>query len=295
MRRIGVAGAGTMGTGVAQLFAEHGHQVVLLDIDPDILDRAVREIARTVRLGPLIRPGLPVREPQEVLDRITCTTEPGELAGIDYLIENVTEDWPIKRELYRRLDRICPPSAIFGVNTSAIPITKVAGCTGRPELVIGTHIMNPAPLKPTVEVIRGTHTSAETIEHTLGLFRGVGKDSVVVGDSPGFVTNRVAMLTVNEAMFLVWERVASAAEVDQLFQQCFGHAMGPLATADLIGLDTVLRSLEVLCEEFQDPKYRPCPLLRRLVYAGHTGRKAGQGFHSYETGEPVGQKASVMS
>ncbi|PXX56295.1 3-hydroxyacyl-CoA dehydrogenase [Nocardia tenerifensis] len=282
-----------MGTGVAQLFAEHGHQVVLLDIDQGILDRALREIARTVQLGPLIRPGLPVRDPQEVLDRITCTTEPDALAGIDYLIENVTEDWPIKRQLYRRLDRICPASAVFGVNTSAIPITKVAGCTGRPDKVIGTHIMNPAPLKPMVEVIRGTHTSAATIEHTLGLFRSVGKDCVVVGDSPGFVTNRVAMLTVNEAMFLVWEQVASAAEVDKLFQQCFGHAMGPLATADLIGLDTVLRSLEVLCEEFQDPKYRPCPLLRRLVYAGHTGRKAGQGFHSYETGEPVGQKASV--
>ncbi|MEU4768079.1 3-hydroxyacyl-CoA dehydrogenase NAD-binding domain-containing protein [Actinosynnema sp. NPDC023794] len=293
MKRIGVAGAGTMGIGVSQLFAEAGHEVVLVDVAEEVLDRARREIARTVRLGPLIRPGAKHHAPDDVLDRITFTTALGELAPVDYVVENVTEDWRVKRELYLELDHVCRPGAVLGVNTSAIPITKIAALVRGPGRVIGTHFMNPAPLKPTVEVIRGAHTSPEVVDETVALLRGVGKACVVVEDSPGFVTNRVAMLMVNEAVFLVWEGVAAATDVDRLFRECFGHAMGPLATADLIGLDTVLRSLEVLYDEFGDPKYRPCPLLRKLVYAGRTGRKAGRGFHTYEVAEPVDRKASV--
>jgi len=172
----------------------------------------------------------------------------------------------------------------FGVNTSAIPITRIAAITGRAPDVIGTHFMNPAPLKGTVEVIRGHHTSGETLERTAALLESVGKRYIVVNDSPGFVTNRVLMITVNEAIFLLHEGVASVTEIDRLFKECIGHAMGPLETADLIGLDTVLYSLDVLYDNLKDPKYRACPLLQKMVAAGLHGRKTGQGFHSYEPG-----------
>ncbi|MDF3142970.1 MULTISPECIES: 3-hydroxyacyl-CoA dehydrogenase NAD-binding domain-containing protein [unclassified Streptomyces] len=284
MDRIGVVGAGTMGSGVAQLFAERGHSIVLVDVADDVLESARAVIARNVRLAPLVRPGTPAREPEEVTGRILFTTDLKQLRGVDFLIENTTEDWEIKRPLYGELDTLCEPGVPFGVNTSAIPITRVAAATTRQDRVIGTHFMNPAPLKPTVELIRGHHTSDETLARTRALLDGVGKKHVVVADSPGFVTNRVLMLTLNEAVFLLHEGVSAAADIDRLFKECFGHAMGPLETADLIGLDTVLLSLEVLHDNFNDPKYRPCPLLRKLVDAGLHGRKTGQGFHSYESG-----------
>ncbi|MFD4375299.1 3-hydroxyacyl-CoA dehydrogenase family protein [Streptomyces sp. NPDC058486] len=283
MDRIGVVGAGTMGRGVAQLFAEHGHEVVLVDVEERALASARNEIAGNVRLAPLVRPGAPVRDPEEVTGRIEFTLDPKRLHRVDFLVENVTEDWEVKRPLYAELDAVCRPEVPFGVNTSAIPITRVASLTGRPARVIGTHFMNPAHLKPTVELIRGHHTSDETIARTRALLDGVGKGHVLVEDSSGFVTNRVAMLTLNEAVFLLHEGVSTAADVDRLFKECFGHPMGPLETADLIGLDTVLLSLKVLYAEFGDPKYRPCPLLTRLVDAGLHGRKTGRGFHAYES------------
>jgi 3-hydroxybutyryl-CoA dehydrogenase len=283
MSVLGVVGAGTMGTGVSQLFAEQGHDVVLVDIADHVLGRARAEIARNVWMTPLVRPATPARKPEEVLGRIRFSTRLEDLRDVEFVVENVTESWSVKRDLYGRLDAICPPGAPFGVNTSAIPITRVAALTTRAPRVVGTHFMNPAPLKPTVEVIRGHHTSEETIDRTRSLLRSVGKDCVVVNDAPGFVTNRVSMLMVNEAVFLLWEGTATAPEIDRLFKECFGHAMGPLETADLIGLDTVLLSLEVLYDELNDPKYRPCPLLRRLVRAGVHGRKSGQGFHMYES------------
>ncbi|MFG2869478.1 3-hydroxyacyl-CoA dehydrogenase family protein [Streptomyces sp. NPDC048338] len=285
MDRIGVVGAGTMGRGVAQLFAEHGHEIVLVDVAEDILDSARADITRHLRLAPLIRRGAPVRPPEEVLPRIRFTTDLKDLREIDFLVENVTEDWDVKRALHRELDAICAPEVVFGVNTSAIPVTRVAGVTGRPDRVLGTHFMNPAQLKPTVELIRGHHTSDATLARTRALLEGAGRRHVVVEDSPGFVTNRVLMLTLNEAIFTLHEGVSTAKDIDRLFKECFGHAMGPLETADLIGLDTVYLSLQVLYENFGDPKYRPCPLLRRLVDAGLHGRKTGQGFHSYESGE----------
>ncbi|MGW3960836.1 3-hydroxyacyl-CoA dehydrogenase family protein [Amycolatopsis sp. NPDC005003] len=279
---IGVVGAGTMGIGVSQAFAAAGLPVTLVDPDPRALATAREKIALDARMARLFRPG-PAAEPDRVAGLITCTTALDELAEAGFVVENVTEKPAVKEPVYRRLEGICAPRCVFGVNTSAIPITKVAGWTGRPDRVIGTHFMNPAQLKPLVELVKGVHTSAETIKRTQELITAIGKESLVVADSPGFVTNRVLMLTLNEAICLLDEGVATAAEIDRLFVRCFGHAMGPLATADLIGLDTVLYSLEVLLENFNDPKYRPSILLTRYVDAGLLGHKSGRGFFSYDT------------
>ncbi len=281
MMRIGIVGAGTMGIGVSQVFATAGHRVQLVDVSTRALERARAEIAEHVRLIPLTGAPVPAVDPHDIVANITFTTQLKDLRDVDYVIENITENWDLKRILYQELTEVCRPDVPFGANTSAIPITRIASATDRPASVVGTHFMNPAPLKPTVEIIRGYHTSEETLTRTTALLDGVGKRHVIVADSPGFVTNRVMMLMVNEAVFLLHERVATAAEVDRLFKECFGHSMGPLETADLIGLDTVLLSLEVLYENFNDPKYRPCPLLRTLVDAGRCGMKSGQGFHSY--------------
>jgi 3-hydroxybutyryl-CoA dehydrogenase len=271
-----------MGTGVSQVFATGGYEVVLVDIADRALARARDEIALSVRTMPLVRPSAPRMEPDEITGRIRFTTDLKELRAVDFVVENATERWEVKREIYVELDKICSAQVMFGVNTSAIPITRIASLTGRPPAVIGTHFMNPAPLKPTVEVIRGYHTCDDTVEQTKQLLASVGKGFVVIRDSPGFVTNRVLMITINEAVFLMHEGVASAADVDRLFKECFGHAMGPLETADLIGLDTVLLSLHVLYDNFNEPKYRPCVLLRTLVDAGLLGRKTGRGFYPYE-------------
>lgn len=269
-----------MGTGVAQSFAQAGHPVVLIDLSVDVLDRARQKIARDLRFTGMFGQGS--YDPQEVLARITFTTDYQSLKEVGFVVENVTENWAIKREVYQQIDAICPDSCIFGVNTSAIMISHVAGVTRRAERVIGIHFMNPVPLKPTVEVIRGYHTSDETVAFSCELLRGIGKDSIVVNDSPGFISNRVMMLTVNEAIFTLQEGVANSPEdVDRIFKTCFGHKMGPLETADLIGLDTILLSLEVLYEGFNDSKYRPCALLKKLVYAGLLGRKSGRGFYQY--------------
>ncbi|MFI9379977.1 3-hydroxyacyl-CoA dehydrogenase family protein [Kutzneria sp. NPDC052558] len=276
---VGVVGAGTMGIGGAHAFAAGGLPVVLVDISQQALDRARAEIATNARMYGLIDRELAGRD---IIDLITFTTDTTLLADADFVVENVTEDWAVKRDVYAEIDRICPPHTVFGVNTSAIPITTVASATGRPDRVIGVHLMNPVPLKKVVEVVRGFRTSPSTIAATQDLLRRIGKGSVVVADSPGFVTNRVAMLSVNEAIMLVEERVGTAAEIDVLFRQCLGHQMGPLETADLIGLDTVLKSLEVLLDNFNDPKFRPAQLLRRLVAAGLLGRKTGHGFYDYE-------------
>jgi 3-hydroxybutyryl-CoA dehydrogenase len=279
---VGVMGAGTMGIGVAHCLAAAKVPVALVDISAGALDRAREQIGRNVLLYRLVADGLPDLSPEDVLANIQFTLDAGVMREADYVVENVTEKREVKAAVYENLDAICPPHCVFGVNTSAIPITSVAALTSRPARVVGTHFMNPAPLKQTVEVIRGYHTSDETIDVTRDLLGMLGKDCVVVNDSPGFVTNRVMMLTVNEAVFLLQEGVASAQDIDRLFRECFGHKMGPLETADLIGLDTVLLSLEVLYQSYADSKYRPSPLLRTMVDAGRCGRKSGAGFHSYE-------------
>lgn len=279
--QVGVVGAGTMGVGVSHAFAMAGHPVVLIDVAPQALVAARDRIRHDARFGSLTGTGRPTSTPEQILGLITFSTDHTLLGSVGYLVENISENWPAKQALYKTLDQVCEPDCVLAVNTSAIPITKVAGVTSRPETVIGNHFMNPAHHMPTVEVIRGVHTSDETVAASRATLAGIGKKSVVVNDSPGFVTNRVLMLTVNEAMFVLAEGVSTAADIDLLFRQCFGHRMGPLETADLIGLDTVLYSLEVLHAEFGDPKYRPCPLLRRYVDAGRLGRKSGRGFRDY--------------
>ncbi len=281
IRRVGVIGAGVMGVGVGQNLAQTGHEAVLVDVSQEILERAREEIRRNLRFQGMFQKGAPKEDPAAVLRRLTFTTDLESLADADLVVENVPEKWEIKREVYPRIDAICPERTIFAVDTSCFSITGVGALTRRPDRVIGVHFMNPVPLKPMVEVIRGPHTSEGTIETTREFLRRMGKDCIVVNDLPGFVSNRVLMLTVNEAVFLVQDGVAAADQIDLLFKSCFGHKMGPLETADLIGLDTILYSLEVLCESYNDPKYRPSPLLRKMVDAGLLGRKSGRGFHDY--------------
>jgi len=281
IQTVGVVGAGVMGAGVAQNLSQTGHRVVVVDVADAALERARAEIRSGVRFQGMFKKGPGGEGADAVLGRIAFTTDLDALAEADFVIENATEKWEVKRPIYERLDQICKESAPFAANTSAISITRIAAATRRAPLVLGIHFMNPVPLKGTVEVIRGYHTSDETLATALGLLTRMGKEAIVVKDSPGFVSNRVLMLTVNEAVYLVQEGVASAEQIDHLFKSCFGHKMGPLETADLIGLDTILYSIEVLHESFNDSKYRPCPLLKKMVDAGLHGRKSGKGFYDY--------------
>lgn len=279
---VGVIGAGVMGSGVAQNLAQGGYQVVLIDITEQALERARGEIRNNVRFQAFGKKDKSAADdPQVVLSQIEFTTEYTKLRNAFYVIENVVEKWEAKCSVYEKLEAVCPPDTIYAVDTSCYSITRVAALTKRPDKVIGIHFMNPVPMKPTVEAIRGWHTSDETIAITNELLTRMGKNSVLVNDSPGFVSNRILMLTVNEAAFTVQDQVATAQQVDEIFKKCFGHKMGPLETADLIGLDTILYSIEVLHESFADSKYRPCPLLKKMVDAGLLGRKSGQGFYKY--------------
>lgn len=282
IQNVGVVGAGVMGIGVAQNLAQTGHQVILIDVSEEILEKANQEIRKNIRFQGLFNKKEQTDNPEVVLNRIQFSTNYKLLDGVEFVIENVTEKWSLKEEIYPQLEAICPESVVFAANTSAIPITRIASATKRASKVLGMHFMNPVPMKPTVEMIRGYHTSEETIDTAKNLLAQMGKEGIVVNDSPGFVSNRVLMLTVNEAIFLLQDQVASAEEVDRIFKTCFGHKMGPLETADLIGLDTILFSIEVLYESFNDSKYRPCPLLKKMVDAGLYGRKSGKGFYSYQ-------------
>jgi 3-hydroxybutyryl-CoA dehydrogenase len=278
---VGVIGAGVMGVGVANSLASAGYRVCLVDLTQEKLDRARSQIAADVRLQIMLNKRAGAQRTADVMGNIAFATDIAAVADTGFVIENVTENWEIKQQVYRALDAVCRPEAVLAANTSAMPITKIAGLTNRPANVLGMHFMNPVPMKPVVEVIRGFHTSQQTLDAASRLLEGMGKRAVIVNDSPGFVSNRVLMLTVNEAIFLVQEGVASAADVDQIFRECFGHKMGPLETADLIGLDTILLSLGVLFDNFKDSKFRPCPLLSKMVDAGLHGRKSGQGFYTY--------------
>lgn len=278
---VGVVGAGVMGIGVSQSLAQAGHRVLLLDLELDILQHAKEEITKNLRLQRMLHKAANQESIGEIIERITFTTDYEPFADADFVIENVVENWDVKKGIHTKLDSICPARAVFAANTSAISITRIGSATNRPDRVLGMHFMNPVPMKPTVEVIRGYHTSEETLTIAQNLLASMGKKGVVVNDMPGFVSNRVLMLTVNEAVYLVQDQVASAEDVDEIFRSCFGHKMGPLETADLIGLDTILYSIEVLYESFNDSKYRPCPLLKKMVDAGLYGRKNGKGFYTY--------------
>lgn len=278
---VGVLGTGNIGTGVITDLVLHGIDVVAVDLSESILERARAEVLAQVRSAPMLSKKLPRLSKEEALDRIRFTTHLEDVAASHFIVENVTEDWSLKEQVYERLDEFIPPEICFGANTSCISITRIAGATRRPDKVIGLHFMNPVHLISTVEVIRGFHTSQNTVDTLLQLFAVLGKEAIEVEDFPGFVSNRISHIFMNEAAFVLQDNVASADKVDMIFKKCFGHKMGPLETADLIGLDTVMRSLDVLYESYQDPKYRCCPLLRKLVHAGQLGRKTGRGFHVY--------------
>lgn len=285
MKVIGVIGAGVMGTGVAHNFALAGYDVILIDISKDILEKAKERVAGNIRFQSLYNKDFKAEKPDTILNRICFTDNYDLLQNADYVIENVTEKWEIKKDVYLTLDRVCPEHCIFAVNTSCISITKVASLTNRPDRIIGSHYMNPVLMKPVVEVIKGYHTSEATIEATVELLATLNKEAIVVNDLPGFVSNRISHLMMNEAAFVVQDQVAEPKDVDDIFKKCFGHKMGPLETADLIGLDTVVHSLDVLYESYQDSKFRCCPLLRKMVEAGTHGRKTGQGFYPYPSFE----------
>jgi len=284
MQVVGVVGAGVMGVGVAQNLAQTKHHVLLIDVSEAILERAKQEIKNNLRFQGFFQKTEKGENLDEILNRIKFSTDYQVLEEAEFVIENTTEKWEIKQEVYGKIDAICPKDSVFAANTSAIPITRIASVTKRADKVVGMHFMNPVPMKPMVEAIRGYHTSEETIETAKKLLGRMGKECIIVNDAPGFVSNRVLMLTINEAIFVVQDRVASAEEVDLIFKTCFGHKMGPLETADLIGLDTILYSIEVLYESFNDSKYRPCTLLKKMVDAGLHGRKSGKGFYTYQLG-----------
>ncbi len=296
IQTVGVVGAGVMGIGVAQNLAQTGHQVLLVDISEDILDKAKQEIRNNIRFQGFFKKSELQASPDSIIEKIEFSTNYKILENADFVVENVTEKWDIKKQVYPLIDSICPANCIFAANTSAIPITRIASVTKRADQVIGIHFMNPVPMKPVVEMIRGYHTSESTIETAKKMLAQMGKECIIVNDSPGFVSNRVLMLTINEAVFLLQDQVATVEDVDnllqdqvatvedvdKLFKSCFGHKMGPLETADLIGLDTILFSIEVLYENFNDSKYRPCSLLKKMVDAGLHGRKSGKGFYVYQ-------------
>jgi len=269
-----------MGNGIAQVFAQKGHSVILQDLDEAILDRARKQMERS--LSRLIeKETISAADKASTLARIRSVTDVKALAAADFVIEAVVEDAEVKRELFRELDRLCKPETILASNTSSISITRLGAATRRPEKVIGMHFMNPVPLMPLVEVIRGQSTTDQTLRTVVQLARALGKTPVEVNDYPGFVSNRVLMPMINEAIFAVYEGVASAEAVDQVMKLGMNHPMGPLTLADFIGLDVCLAIMNVLQDGFGDPKYRPCPLLKRMVAAGWLGRKTGRGFFTY--------------
>jgi 3-hydroxybutyryl-CoA dehydrogenase len=283
LKTIGVAGAGQMGRGIAQVAAQCGFAVILYDQDRMILDAALGSIDSTL-LRQVEKGKLAANVRAETIGRIRAAGEPRALAAADFVIEAISEDRALKAQVFATLDGICRPGVILASNTSSLSITKIAAATGRPDRVIGMHFMNPVPLMELVEIVAGQSTSEETIETTRGLAKTLGKTPVAAQDYPGFISNRILMPMINEAICALYEGVGSRDDIDTVMRLGMRHPMGPLALADFIGLDTCLAILEVLHDGFGDPKYRPCPLLRRMVDAGLLGKKSGRGFYEYSAG-----------
>ncbi len=280
VQKIMVVGAGQMGSGIAQVAAQAGFQVHLNDIKQEFVERGLQTItknlARNVEKGKMAE-----EEKQAVLSRITLSTDLADAKDVDFVVEAVTENMGVKTAIFKKLDEVCPPHTVLASNTSSLPITEIAAVTNRPEKVIGMHFMNPVPVMKLVEVIRGLQTADEVYQLVEDLSKQMGKVPVSVNDFPGFVSNRVLMPMINEAIYCVYEGVATPQAIDEVMKLGMNHPMGPLTLADFIGLDTCLYIMEVLYEGFGDSKYRPCPLLRKYVKAGWLGKKSGRGFYVY--------------
>lgn len=280
IRTIGVVGAGQMGEGIAQVSLMSGFRVLLNDLSEALLSRGLANIEKGLEI--LVRKEkIAAADREKMLGGLVTTTNLSDLAGCDFAIEAATERLELKHTLFRKLDEIVPAGRILATNTSSISITGIASATRRPEKVIGMHFMNPVPLMKLVEIIRGLQTSGETFDATMELSRRLGKEPVPAGDYPGFIANRILMPMINEAVYALMEGVGKPEDIDSIMRMGANHPMGPLALADLIGLDTCLEVLKVLQEGLGDPKYRPCPLLKKYVEAGYLGKKAGRGFYEY--------------
>ncbi len=280
IKRIMVIGAGQMGGGIAQVAAKAGLQVVLNDIDRTLIDQRLAFIGGLLDKG-IAKGRIGAAEKAETLARLIPSTQLQDAADVDFIIEAATEKMALKEKIFRSLDEVARPGVILATNTSSLPITELAAVTSRPELVIGMHFMNPVPVMKLVEVIRGIATSDATYATVKQLSEQMGKVPVEVNDYPGFIANRLLMPMINEAIYCIYEGVADAEAIDTVMKLGMAHPMGPLALADFIGLDTCLAIMEVLYEGFADSKYRPCPLLRKMVKAGWLGKKSGKGFFDY--------------
>ncbi len=281
IERIGVVGAGTMGAGIAQVAAQSGYQVHMVDVAQDRVDAGLRTIRRN--LDRAVEKGRMSDEDRaSTLGRITSSIDLAGVAGADLVVEAIVEVFDAKAAVHRELDRLCKPGTLLASNTSSISITRLASATGRPEKVIGMHFFNPVPVMKLVEVVRGVGTADETAGQVLELARAMGKTPVEVQDYPGFVSNRLLVPMINEAAYALMEGVAGAEAIDTVMKLGMNHPMGPLELADMIGLDVCLDIMKVLYEGYADSKYRPCPLLTRLVAAGRLGRKTGRGFYEYD-------------